>query len=378
MSNSKSLWNLGFVDEGAMVLRELGLEGLIAPIPENECAILSLVPGVNGKVYGLTHGTRSHLFVYHNFPVEDGVLRLGVIAENTFGGDLVCTSKDIIYGVVYGETPETGIRSVMFKYDGNRDGVSGEQVLSRDKPVEIACPFAGQKLSNLVIDKKRDVIFGITFPDHMLFTYEVDTNNFREAGHIGDGIVSKTICLADGPTVYGIGHGGRVFRFRPAENCIETTRMVIPCGKGKDYVNEATALIYDSNRRVIYGGTLLDGYFFKIELDNERVTCLGRPIEQCPIRCLALGYDGKVFGIAGEPKSGICHLFRYDPESGDLRDLGIPRSTVTKSWVAHEIDSMCVDRNGHIIMGENDRMSHLLIYYPPVAKGENRLNSVKP
>jgi len=369
MSNSKSLWNLGFVDEGTIVLRELGLEGLIAPIPEGECAILSLAPGVNGKVYGITHGARSHLFVYNNFPVEDGVLRLGVIAENISGGSLVCTNQDVIYGVVYGETPEHGINSVMFKYDGNSDSVGGEQSLNHAELVKISCPFAGKKLSNLVIDRESNTIFVITFPDRVLFAYEIDTGRFREAGRIGEGVVSKTICLAAGPAVYGVGNEGVVFRFLPAKNCIEKTGMVIPCGKSKDYVNEATTLVYDADRRVIYGGTLLDGYLFKIELDLERVICLGRPIEQCPIRCLALGRDGKVFGIAGEPKNGICHLFRYDPESGDLRDLGIPRSTITKSWVAHEIDAICVDRNGHVIMGENDRMSHLLIYYPPV---ENR------
>jgi len=368
MSNKKNLGNLGFVDEGTVVLRELGLEGLIAPIPEDECAILALVPGAEEKVYGLTHGTRSHLFVYHNFPVEDGVLRLGAIAENISGGSLVCTNQDVIYGVVYGETPEHGIHSVMFKYDGNCDNISGEQALDHGKPIEIPCPFAGKKLSNLVIDRKSNTIFGITFPDHMFFAYEVETGRFREIGHLGEGVVSKVICLADGPTIYGVGNDGVVFRFLPAKNCIEITKMVIPCGKSKDYVNEATALAYDADRHVIYGGTLLDGYLFKIKLDSEKVICLGRPIEQRPIRCLALGHDGKLFGIAGEPKSGICHLFRYDPESGDLRDLGIPRSTITKSWVAHEIDAMCVDRNGHVIMGENDRMAHLLVYYPPVEK----------
>ena len=368
MSIKRNLTNLGFVDEGTVVLRELGLEGLIAPIPEGECAISALVPGVSGKVYGITHGAQSHLFVYYNFPVEDGVIRLGVIAENVSGGSLVCASQDIVYGVVYGETPEHSINAVMFKYDGTEDNITGEQGLNHGRPVVIPCPFADKKLSNLVIDRESNTIFVMTFPDHALFAYEVDASRFREAGRIGDGIVSKTICLADGPPVYGVGNDGIVFRFSPAKNRIEKTGMIIPCGKGKDYVNEATALVYDAAHRVIYGGTLLDGYLFKIELASERVVCLGRPIEQRPVRCLALGHDGKVFGIAGEPKSGICHLFRYDPESGDLRDLGIPRSTITQSWVAHEIDAMCVDRNGHVIMGENDRMSHLMIYYPPVEK----------
>jgi len=361
------LWSASFVEEGYVVVRELGFEGILKPVPDEESAILSLVPGTDGKIYGLTHGRKSHLFVYNNVAVEDCVVPIGITAEDVSGGDLFCTSKGIVYGVVWGEPAgeDEPLPMTMFRYDPCRDLVSSEMAMIFGRIEEIPCPFAGRRISKLAFDPSRDTAYGLFLPDNVLFALEADSGNVTEFGRVSEGIVSKMLCLADG-VVYGAGDGGAVFRMDPARGKIEKTAMTLPCGKGKWYVNEASALAYDPPSRTIYGGTLLDGLFFKIELERERVVCVGGPTEQRPIRCLTVGRDGKVFGISGEPKTGVCHLFRYDPETSDLRDLGIPHSTIVKCWTAHEIDAMCTNRNGHIVMGENDRMSHLLVYYPPV------------
>ena len=378
MKTGTEIWAGGFVDEGAVVLRDLGLEGLIEPIPDEESAVLSLRPAANGNVYGLTHGRRSHLFVYNGFPVEDGVLRLGVVGENTIGGDLVCAGDGLVYGAVYGAPDGDGEEAhvTMFRYDPSRDAMSGETGMRVGEPEFIPSPFGGRRFSRLAIDAERGVVYGALLTSKVLFSYDIVTGSLTELGPIGVEVASKVLCVTDGGVVYGAGDEGVVFRLDPERREIQQTAMVAPCGKGKDYVNEVTAFAYDAPTRAIYGGTLNDGYLFRIELDHERVICLGKPVEQRPIRCLTMGADGRVFGVAGEPGSGLCHLFRYDPETGDLRDLGVPRSTITQSWVAHEIDAICTNRNGHIVMGENDRMSHLMVYYPSVRAVEGRRRGV--
>ena len=363
------LWSASFVQEGYVVVRELGFEGIVKPIPDGESAILSLVPGTDGKIYGLTHGRRSHLFVYNNVVVEDCVVPIGITAENVSGGDLFCTSKGIIHGVVWGEPAPEGalVPMSMFRYNPERDLVSSEMAMLFGRIEAIPCPFKGRRISRLAFDSSRDTAYGLFLPENILFAYEAESGCVTEVGCLGEGLVSKTLCVADG-VVYGAGESGSIFRVDPDRGEIENTAMRLPCGKGKEYVNEAGAWAYDPCIRTIYGGTFADGFLFKIELDRGRVICVGRPTEQRPIRCLTVGRDGQVFGISGEPKKGICHLFRYDPETGDLRDLGIPHSTIVKCWTAHEIDAICTNRCGHIVMGENDRMSHLLVYYPAVEK----------
>ena len=368
MKKKTEIWAGGFVDEGTVVLRDLGLEGMIPPIPDGESAVTALVLARNGNVYGLTCGSRSHLFVYHDAPVEDGVLRLGAIAENAGSGSLACTRRGVLYGIAC-SSPGEGVsdaETVMFRYDPSADSMSGETSMSVGTPEILPCPFAGKQVADLVIDASRDVLYGLSLPDRVFFSYEVDADHYTELGEIAGAVVSKKLCVTDDGAVYGAAEEGVVFRFDPAGKRLEMTAMQVPCGKGKAYVNEVSAWSFDARTRTIYGGTLNDGFLFKLALEDQRVICLGKPIEQRPIRCLTVGRDGLVYGVAGEPKAGICHLFRYDPDSGDLRDLGIPRATITQSWVAHEIDAICCGRNGSIIMGENDRISHLMIYYPPV------------
>jgi hypothetical protein len=259
------------------------------------------------------------------------------------------------------------LRIVLFRRDPSHDSVDAElEALRLAKPEILPCPFESSGVLKLAMDDCRDVIFGLSAPGNVLFSYEVAFGKFAELAKLGEGRISKVLCVTKDGTAYGVGEEGVVWRFDPQRGAVEFTNMRIPVGKGKEHVSEASALVYDPEQHLIYGGTLVDGYLFKVDLRAERVICLGKPIDQRHVRCLTVGNDGTVFGIAGDPGTGICHLFRYDPPSGDLRDLGVLRTTLFKSWVAHEIDAMCTNRDGHIVMGENDRLSHLFVYFPPI------------
>jgi len=326
------------------------------------------VPGIAGKVFGLTRGPRAHFFVYHDFPQEDCVIPLGVVAENAAAGCLAVARDGWVYGVV--SSPQPGredFATVFFRYDPSSTSISSEYNLKRGKPEWLPSPFGARRVPALIADKQSDLLYGLLAPGNIFFSYDPALGKLSEFGAIGENHVSEVLCLAQG-AVYGVGPDGRIFRFDTQTGRMIQRDMVLPCQKGKEFVNKANALIYDPTTNRLYGGTSPDGYLFRVELDEERVISLGKPLDQSPIRCMALGGDGTVYGAAGEPRGGICHLFRYLPDSGDLRDLGVPRATISKCWIAHEIDTMCTNRNGHIVMGENDRISHLFVYFPPIRR----------
>jgi hypothetical protein len=58
-------------------------------------------------------------------------------------------------------------------------------------------------------------------------------------------------------------------------------------------------------------------------------------------------------------------LFRYDPSSGDMRDLGILRATLPDEWIGHVFNAILTGPNGEIYLGESDRISRLFTYFPP-------------
>ena len=72
-----------------------------------------------------------------------------------------------------------------------------------------------------------------------------------------------------------------------------------------------------------------------------------------------------MFGIAGEP-GGCAHLFCYNPETRELKDLGVPLATVETPWYGYEFEAAVTGKDGEIYLGEVDRISHLWIYFPPI------------
>lgn len=72
------------------------------------------------------------------------------------------------------------------------------------------------------------------------------------------------------------------------------------------------------------------------------------------------GEDNCIYGIAGKD---CCHLFKYNPEEGDLRDLGILHVSSPRCWHGYEFDAAVTGEKGEIYFGENDRISHLFVYY---------------
>jgi hypothetical protein len=115
---------------------------------------------------------------------------------------------------------------------------------------------------------------------------------------------------------------------------------------------------------MFYGGTRADGILFRFDPLSEQIVSLGKPVRGGRIRALTANRSGALFGIGGDDNL-ISRLFRYDPSTGNMRDLGIPRATLPEEWLGHEFDAIRTGPHGEIYLGESDRISRLFTYYPP-------------
>jgi outer membrane protein assembly factor BamB len=115
---------------------------------------------------------------------------------------------------------------------------------------------------------------------------------------------------------------------------------------------------------VFYGGTS-DGYLFRFEPKENRITNLGKPLNQYRIRGLVMAANGRIYGVGGDDDE-MARLFCYDPRNGSYELLGMidVNHRPYYAWQAYVIDAMAVGLDGTIYLGQSERRSKLYLYYP--------------
>jgi hypothetical protein len=99
------------------------------------------------------------------------------------------------------------------------------------------------------------------------------------------------------------------------------------------------------------------------------VTNLGAPASVPRLRGLAFAADGRLYGIAGAAPQ-YSHLFRYDPRSGGIRDLGQPQFPIVSAgvppglqWRGFNLATLAVSEDGRtVVMGDEELMSQLMVF----------------
>jgi hypothetical protein len=77
--------------------------------------------------------------------------------------------------------------------------------------------------------------------------------------------------------------------------------------------------------------TPIAGVLFSLDPHDLEIKSLGKSLAEPRVRAMACVPDGRVYGISGN-EGGMGHLFRYDPLSNELADLGILMSA-TEAFV---------------------------------------------
>jgi streptogramin lyase len=345
--------------------RDLGYAPLDV-IPDGESGITSLTVAPNGKLYGATSGKHSHLFVL--IPRHGYVQPLGVIPGAMAVTHAVAVSAS---GDVYiGTSPE----GHLLKYTPRDED---DQAIQIGKPLpvtDLGQPVAGESIFALTIDRKADVLYGLTSPNTHFFEYSTATGKFTDLGVVAnkipegekfekDKMMSRMLVVDQGGNVFASGEDGTIFRFDPKARKLERLSIRAPAVPGREIWTRVDAFLLDPSG-VIYGGTS-DGYLFRLDPEKLTVTNLGKPLNQYRIDGLVRGPDGKLYGVGGDEEE-MARLFSYDPSTGAYDVLGFVdvNRRPYYTWQAYAIGAMASDDYGTVYIGENERVSKLYLFYP--------------
>ena len=346
-----------FITEGTVALRELGNYGVTSPIPNGESAITSLLSGEGRKkIYGSTSGKKSHLFYYDPSPAAEHVVDIGVLGEDAECRILMTDRKGLIYGIV-----NPGGRVFRYSPAGEFSVLWKSQV----NTVEFLDLSLDEDAAYAILEPETGRIFALTRNTSALVEFDMEKRNLRKVGEVERAGKSNALIPDGRGNIIGSGNNGHLFRYSIAGESLEILDLQLPSPKGMAFLNYLDSAFFDGEK-TIYGGTTL-GTIFRLDATSLDLVGYGRPLSDHRIRAIALGKDGIIYGAAGSPGKN-CHLFRWSPRTGEVKDLGIPMVHFPKNWVCYDISALAVGPNGEIYIGESERVSYLLVYYPPVTK----------
>lgn len=400
--------------------RDLGYPG-VTLIPADNSPITSLIAHSNGKVYGATSGKQSYLFVYDFF--TNKVYPLGMIPESSgvhhslvegpdgqiFIGtglneiELLNLSKDVPHGrrTIENQLWED-IKSKYENFDGGRLYVynpekGDNQVYLPDNisiAVDLGIAIPGNSIYTLTISPKKDIIYGISYPDAEFFEYNIkekkiinhgqwlSTKSYSGPERSWRSVPRALICLNDGKVISS-GDDGVIFYFDPIRKNINKTKMRIP---GEYWITQnykgypVIEQLLQKRDGMLLGSTS-DGYIFSIDMESEKLKVIGKPMVERRVRSMTLGKDNKLYMICGQ-KDNVCRMFSYDlseKDEGfvDYGVLGVDRSPYYAK-IAYQFDAMCTATDGTIFIGESDRRAKLFFYIPGGTVIPGTLNPTNP
>lgn len=351
-----------FVNEGSVLVKAINFNGMAAPIPRESSMITSFALG-EGFLYGATSGEQSWLFQYAYLSSCEAALPLGPIPDcRRVRNSLVVMPGHVVYGAGGDDGESHLFRVTGLGLPGN---VIQEWGIPQPRFERLVAPVPGQHVVCLRLNRAGTLIYGLTEPDGSLFILNPEDNEVRVVEQV-DPIRFFSPVLVEGPAGewYAFGTTGRMMRYDPQTVTLEGTSVFVPSFPGRGpYARIAAATLDPGEGRLYVGDT--EGLLSVIDLQEECVTSLGKPVALGGLDHLVRLRDGRIFGTAGT-REGMAHLFVLDPRAGSLRDLGVLCATTEKAWYGYRFGAMVATPEGRVILGEDDHMGCLFSYFPPI------------
>ncbi len=250
--------------------------------------------------------------------------------------------------------------------------------------IDLGTPVKGEGVFSLTIDTAAGMLYGLSFPSGVFFTYRLSAKVIKVYPHtattpatkdtlhqfsIGpEKYLSRALAVDHNGRVYGSKPVNRMFVFNPVTEIFSILNDPLPDVWGRNVLGQADALITAKDGK-IYGGNSGDGQLFEIRKEDSKIRNLGKPIMMNRIKGLVFGADNKLYGIAGAPP-GYAHFFSYDPSSEGFADYGNPQFIMKApgieqgiEWRGFRLGSITTTEDKkYIILGEDESLSQLLIY----------------
>lgn len=248
---------------------------------------------------------------------------------------------------------------------------------------DLGIPVPGEGILTMTINSKKSMLFGITQPSGLFFTYSIINGEVKQYKDIVptkeyliemkeyalapmDYLCNALVECNDG-MIYGSALINRIFYFNPQEEKFYFIEDNLPEVWGRRTMGTVESWTKSKNG-ILYGGNSGDGQLFQLNPKTKMVKNLGKPIMMNRLRGLTTANDGKIYGIAGA-SPGYTHLFSYDDNVGFV-DMGNPEFEMKApgieqpiKWRGFQLRTIASSEDGkYIVMGEDESLSQLLIF----------------
>jgi hypothetical protein len=280
-------------------------------------------------------------------------------------------------GILYGGTMPDGPGASGHLIQVQADGDSFE-VKDLGTPIEREGIFA------VVSDARRSALYGISHPSGKFFVHDLAQNHTRIFPETAPSpqtlrflqgyaikpsdFLSRRLILDKMGRVYGSLPVSQLFRFDPEKSAVEILPDLVPEVWGRRPLGRVDSWALGPDG-MLYGGNAGDGQLFRLDPDSGKVANLGKPTMMPRLKGMTFGADGRLYGISGGAP-GYSHLFSYDPNGSGFTDLGNPRFTMVAQgieqgifWRGFQISTIAASEDGRfIVMGEEEALSQIMVF----------------
>jgi outer membrane protein assembly factor BamB len=337
-----------FVTEGTMVAFPPCFPAVSIPVPADECHITALDVTTDGIVYAGTSGRAAHLLVGMFHGVTGLVLDMGVVEGATHVA-AVCCGHDQFVAAANGPA---GGRLIARELQPLPFDLIQEWTIARTPYQDLGPAVPGERLLHAVADAERRHVVGVT--EGHLFVLDLETSKIEIVGEVPG---KARLALGPSNTVYGPDEDATLWAYDVAQGALSRRAFDFPSG---NWALPALMWARDPADSLLY---LADGdgvlFCFSPEQGFDR--CAQTPI--APVGPMAVTLDGRLFGTMGE---GMSKLFCYDPNTQQVTSLGVAVSVFERRRYGYSFGDAAVGRDGEIILGEDDDLGHLWLYFPKI------------
>lgn len=189
----------------------------------------------------------------------------------------------------------------------------------------IIAPYEGVRCMGL--DKRRMILYGVTYPKVHLFAYKIETGERRDIGRIGNH-GSFDIHVADDGRVVATDDWGRVMIYDPEPDRMALTGAQLPGLNGKPCHYDFFIYPTEGPDGHLYGTTYLRGILFRYDMKNNIVTDLGPGLDEADytywsnwLHALVFDHRMNLYYDFGNPKLNP-QLVKFDLRAGKKTPLG--------------------------------------------------------
>jgi len=189
----------------------------------------------------------------------------------------------------------------------------------------VIAPYEGVRCMGL--DKKRKILYGVTYPKVHLFSFNLKTNERREIGRIGNHGSFDIHVHKDG-RVIATDDWGRVQVYDPETDEFALTGAQLPGLNGKQCHYDFFIYPTEGADGYLYGTTYLRGILFRYDMDKNIVTDLGPGLDSASykywsnwLHALVFDYNMNLYYDFGNMRTKP-QLVKFDMRSGKKTSLG--------------------------------------------------------